>query len=136
MDERHPFVQGTAHRHDPLNWHLLPDGFQAPSAHISHPLKSAESSINYNDGAKRSARERELFLFVSRGETKYIIQFDGLSVLLPPLRFAIAALEELDRRLLGLEVDDDVDRVLGAALRAMLQWSLLSVTCLKRPRQR
>ena len=28
-------VRGVATRHDPLNWHLLPDGFQAPSARIS-----------------------------------------------------------------------------------------------------
>jgi hypothetical protein len=26
---------GLLYRHDPLNWHLLPDGFQAPNARIS-----------------------------------------------------------------------------------------------------
>ena len=31
----------AAYRHDPLNWHLLPDGFQAPGARIFSDMKKA-----------------------------------------------------------------------------------------------
>src|SRR5688500_6513207 len=114
MGERSLSSRGLLTGTTPSTGTCCRNGFQAPSAHISpgrvwartrHQLQRQLSGIG--------ARDLELFLFVAGGEVQHLVQGDRFAVLLPPLRFAIATLEELDRStFFRLQVDDDVDRIL------------------------